>query len=190
VTQPLNVRAALKEIIDLSGLILDLSFASVIYDNAELAREVLELERHVDDLTNAVTVHMSLAIRDKDDASNSLPIFKAANVADRISDASAEIAKISLRGLGLDPPLRESLMESDEIVGLFTISEESKLAGSTLENSRMFAGVGFDIIAVKRDFQWMIDPEDDFEFAVGDLAVARGTADAVKVVTSIGGETP
>lgn len=188
VTQPLNVRAALKEIIDLSGLILDLSFASVIYDNTELAKEVLDLESHVDELTNAVTTHMSLAIRDKDDASESLPVFKAANVADQISDAAAEIAKIVLRGMSLDTRLRESLMESDEIVGIFRISRESRLAGHSLENSRIFVGVGFDIIAVKRDFQWIINPPDEFEFQTTDVVVTRGSADAVKILRAFGEE--
>lgn len=170
---------ALREILDSSSLLLDLSYAAVLHENEELAQKVIDLERHVDRLTDTLTIHMSLAIRDRDDALKSLSVFKAATVADQISDAAAEIAKIALRKLRLHPKLREALLETDETVGIFTLGGESRFNGYNLEESRMRSGVGFDVIAVKRDYKWIINPEDDFLFAAGDVLVVRGTKEAL-----------
>lgn len=175
----LNVLEALREILDLSGLILDLSYAAVLYDNKEIALKVIDLKRYVDRLTDTLIMHMSLAVRDRDDAEKSLSVFKASNIANQISEAATEIAKITLRKLKLHPKLVEALLETDETVEIFTLGDESRLSGYNLEETRMRSAVGFDVIAIKRDYRWIINPEDEFQFAIGDVVVVRGTKDAL-----------
>jgi uncharacterized protein with PhoU and TrkA domain len=101
-----------------------------------------------------------------------------------------EIAKIVLKKMKIHPKIKEGFMRTDESVSIIQVMKGSRLEGSTIENALITSGVGFDIIGVKRNNRWLINPSNDFELKADDILVVRGTMDALTCLKSYaGGDT-
>ena len=161
---------------------LDLAYASVIYDNRELAEQVVDLESNVEELRRAFLIHMGMAVRSLEDAKRSLSVFRAGEIACSIAYEAVEIARMVLRGLKLHPMLREGLMEADESVDIVQIHGGSVMDGLTIEEALMVSGVGFDVIAVKTNGRWTINPSERYRVRAGEVLVVRGTREALDIL--------
>jgi len=89
--QPIPVRSLLVEMKDLSELMIDLAYSAVMFNDRDLAEEVMEMEKRVDYLGYLLLMNASLAVRDKNDAEQIVSIMKTASSANKISDAAADI---------------------------------------------------------------------------------------------------
>ncbi|MEM2849080.1 MAG: TrkA C-terminal domain-containing protein [Candidatus Bathyarchaeia archaeon] len=185
--QPRSVKDSLKDLINLSSLMLDLAYASIMYDDEEIAKQVLDLERSVNDLKKAIIIHMSLAVRSLASAEKAISVFKIADVATMVAYEAIEIAKIVLEKMKIHQKIKEGFMRTDESVSVIQITRESRLEGLTIENALIASGVGFDVIGVKRSSRWVINPSNEFELKSGDILVVRGTTDALTCLKKICG---
>ncbi|KYH37726.1 MAG: potassium channel protein [Candidatus Bathyarchaeota archaeon B24] len=176
----MNVKDALKGLLDLSSLMLDLAYASVIHDNSELAKQVVDLEASINELRDAVLVHMSVAVRSMSDAERSLSVFRAADIASMMAYEAVEVARMVLRGLRLHPKLREGLMEAEESVDIIKVHDGSVFEGLTIEEALMISGVGFNVIAIKSGDRWIINPDESHRIMRGEILVVRGTREALE----------
>lgn len=187
IIQPKSVKDSLKDLINLSSLMLDLAYASIIHDNEELAKQVLDLEQSVNDLKKSVIIHMSLAVRSLNDAEKAVSVFKIADATSMVAYEAIEIAKIVLKKMKIHSKIKEGLMKTNESVGIIQVMKGSRLEGLTIENALITSGVGFDVIGVKRDGRWLINPREDFELKADDILVVRGTMDALTCLKSYAG---
>jgi uncharacterized protein with PhoU and TrkA domain len=55
------VRETLIQMKDISELMLDLSYSAALFDNKELAEEVMELETKIDDLVYQLNMNLMIA---------------------------------------------------------------------------------------------------------------------------------
>ena len=101
--RPISVRDLLAELHTTSTLMVDLAYSAVLFNDRELAEEVIELEEKVDDLKTLLLMNTAIVVRDAEDAQAMAGIVRMAAVADRISDAAGEIAHIVTLELGVDP---------------------------------------------------------------------------------------
>ena len=178
-----SVRELLTEMKDISEVIVDLAYASILYNSKDMADSVMEFEDEMDELKYAIREKVMLAARTKDDARQLSGILQVASAADRISHAAGEIVKLLDVPLEKRPFLPKILDESDEKIKMARIHQSSDMAESTIDSLAVEAVTGMKIIALKNRHGWLYDPEEDVKLRAGDDIVVRGTEDGFRKLT-------
>lgn len=172
--RPVPVRDLLIEMKDISELMIDLAYSAALFGSRALAEEVTELERHVDTLAYILKMNAMVAARDAEDAESLVGVTVVGTAADKISDAAADIAMIVLRGIGIHPIVREAFEKVEERLTSVEAKPNSILIGKQLGELELAAKMGVDIIAIRRNKQFIIDPKADETIEEGDVLIARG----------------
>jgi len=187
--KPVSVRDLLVEIKDLSELMIDLAYSAALFNSKALAEEVLELEKRVDTLAYLLDMHVMIAVRDAEDAERLVGVPAVASAADKISDAAADIATIVLRDIGIHPLVRQVFEKVEEHLIRVEICPDSILAGASLDALGLAARIGVDIIAVRRDKDWIINPKETERIEKGDVLIARGAPHGIDELEGLAGGT-
>ncbi len=165
----------LLELKEKAELMVDLAYSSLIYDNREIAEEVYELEDYVDKINDEL---QKLAIEDTRkgelDVNEVLAIIQLGISSEVIADAAREIADVQLRDVKLHPILKESLMESNEILLKVKITPKSILKDKKIGEIRLASETGMWIIAIKRGNKWIYDPSKNITLRENDILFAKG----------------
>jgi uncharacterized protein with PhoU and TrkA domain len=161
---------------NLSELAVDLAYGSILFENAELAEEVRNLEVEVDALRSRFEAWLLGAAADAEDPVSLRGLIYLGVGTEMISDAALEISEGVLRGLDIHPVVELAVRESDEIITRTEIG-----AGSDLEDTDVEAGVpetelSMSVIAVRRpEVGWIIASDADLTLQAGDVLIAKGT---------------
>src|SRR6266542_2063620 len=107
--QPRNVKELLVEAKDVSELMVDLAYAAVFFNDDDLAEEVEELEKRLDDYLWRLREISMLAARSPEDAEAMSSVFQVASAIEKIGQAASVIARVIQAKLGLPPALRVDL---------------------------------------------------------------------------------
>lgn len=177
--KPISVRDLLVEVKDISELMLDLAYSSALFHSEELADEVLELEERVDTLTYMLDMNLMLAARDAEDAENLAGVSRVASAAEKISDAAADIAMIVKQNIGIHPIIRAAFERVEERIVRVEVKSNSVIVGRRFSELELAANIGVDIIGIRRNKEWIINPEEDEIVKEGDVLIARGTSQGV-----------
>ena len=175
--ETMSVRRLLTEMKDISEVIVDLAYASLMYDSKDLANSVEELEKRMDDLKYAIRVKVMLAARTKEDAMQLSGLLQVAAAADKIAKEASEIVKLLDVPVERRPFIPTILNRSDEKIKVTRISPNSNMAGNTIGRLMVEANTGTKIIALKNRQGWLYDPDDDTKLRAGDDIMVRGTDD-------------
>ncbi len=170
-----TVKDLLVEIKDTSEVIVDLAYSAILFNIEDIAEEVVELENKINDLLKQIRIVSILAARSVDEAESVSTILQVANASQKICQAAGDIAELVLRGLKLSPDMvRIALIKSEETVAKAKVSEDSEVAGKTLEEVKLHTVTGMKVIAIKRGYEWIFDPEKDTKLYIGDVLFAKG----------------
>ncbi|UCE95677.1 MAG: potassium channel protein [Candidatus Bathyarchaeota archaeon] len=172
--KPISVRELLIEIKDLSELMIDLAYSAALFHSKELAEEVLELEKRVDTLAYLINMNAMIAVRDAEDAEFLVGVSIVASAADKISDAAADIATIVIQNIGIHPIVRQAFEKVEEHLMRVKVSSNSILLGVLLSVLELAARIGVDIIAIRRNKEWIINPQGNERLERNDILIARG----------------
>jgi len=178
--KPISVRKLLVEMKNLSELMIDLAYSAALFNDRELAEDVLGLERHVDTLTYLLEMEIMIAARDVEDAEALTGVSKVAAAVDKISDAAADIAAIVTQNIGIHPIVSEIFERVEERLTRANVYKHSPLIGKQVDELNLAARMGVDIIAILRNGEWIIDPEGKETVADGDIFIARGAPAGVE----------
>jgi uncharacterized protein with PhoU and TrkA domain len=171
-----NVREILKEMKDISELIVDLSYSAILFNNEDLVEEVKYLEARMDTLNYGIRMQAMLAARDAEDAEKLAGILQVAEAAETISNAAADITDVTR--LKLEHPLIPSLFrESGEIIVRMKVGPYAY--GKSVSVLRMRSKTGCKVIAIRRGDSWIFAPKNEL-FAEGDVALVRGTEEGIE----------
>lgn len=176
--RPISVYDTLLEMKDISELMIDLAYSSVLLNNRELAEEVLELEKRMDTLVYILNMNLMLAARDRGDAETLAGVAKIGSLTNSISDAAADIAGIVLHGLGIHPVVRKAFDRVEEHIARVEVSESSEIVNKTLDELELAARFGVNVIAVRRGRHWLLNPGKEI-IMPRDILVARGTSEGL-----------
>jgi uncharacterized protein with PhoU and TrkA domain len=185
--RPISVREALKEMKDVSEVMIDLAYSAALFNSNELAEEVMELEKRVDYLDYIINMNTMLAARDAEDAKHLTAVTTVAAATNKISDAAADIATIVLKKIGIHPIVRKAFEQVEEQLARAKVNRESILINKKLADLELAAKIGVDIIAIRRDQEWTIDPKENEMILEDDVLIARGAPhgiDALKALAS------
>jgi len=187
--KPISVRDLLVEMKDLSELMIDLAYSAALFNSRPLAEEVLEMERQVDNLAYLLDMSAMLAARDAKDAESLVAVSVVAGATDKISDAAGDIATIVLREIGIHPIVREAFEKVEEQLSRAEIQKGSVWANKTLRDLELAPKMGVDIIAIRRNKEFIINPEHDELVLEGDVVIARGAPLGIEEFERLAGKT-
>lgn len=187
--KPVSVRDLITQMKDLSELMIDLAYSAALFNSRPLAEEVIEMERRVDDLAYRLDMSAMIAARDPKDAESLVAVSVVASAADKISDAAGDIATIVLKEIGVHPLVREAFEKVEERLTRVEIQEGSVWANKSLRDLELSAKMGVDIIAIRRNKDFIINPEKDELVLAGDVVIARGAPMGIEEFERLAGRT-
>ena len=175
-----RLAAMLTELKDTSEMMIDLAYSSLLYDNTEIAEEVISLSNSLDGLSERIQDEMA-----KSGQSNSEEVYRAivtVTLMDRIMDiahAAESIADVVIRGLAEHPVLAMSIREADTTMCLAKGADDSILAGKTFGEVSLSTVSGMFVIAVRRGDDYIFGPGEETKMEAGDILIARGPEEGV-----------
>ena len=179
----MSVQEILTEMKDKSEVIVDLAYASLMYNSRDMADKVSEIEDEMEDLKYAIRVKTLVAARSIEDAKQLSGILQVASAADRISQSAGEIVKLLDVPAEKRPFINNIIRESDEKFRAIRISDKSDMVGNTLGHLAVEALTGARVIAIKNRRGWIYDPDDDIKVHAGDDIIVRGFDDGFDRLT-------
>ena len=183
--RPISVREALTETKDVSEIMIDLAYSAALFNSHELAEEVLELEKRVDYLAYIIDMNTMLAARDAEDAKHLAAVTTVAAATNKISDAAADIASIVLKEIGIHPIVRKAFEQVEERLARAVVKPNSILIRKKLGDLELAAKIGVDVIAIRRQLEWTIDPSEDEKILEGDVLLVRGAPHGVDELNAL-----
>jgi len=179
--KPIPVRDLLVEMKNLSELMIDLAYSSALFNDKELAEDVLTLEKHIDNLAYLLDMEIMVASRgDPKDAEALIGVSTVAAATDKISDAAADIAAIVTRDIGVHPIVGAIFEKVEERLMKATVKEGSTISGKRIGKLDLAARMGIDIIAIRRNKDWIINPNEAERILAGDILITRGAPQGSK----------
>ncbi len=178
--KPIPVSELLLEMKNLSELMIDLAYSSALYNDKDLAEDVLALEDRVDYLSYLLEMEIMVAARDARDAEDLVGVSIVANSTDKISDAAADIAAIVTRNIGVHPIVGQIFEKVAERLTKATVKENSALTNKTIDELDLAATMGVDIIAIRRNNDWILDPKEKEVVRKGDILITRGAPSGIE----------
>jgi uncharacterized protein with PhoU and TrkA domain len=164
---------------NLSELAVDLAYSSVLFDDAEIAEEVSNLEVEVDGLQSRFEAWVLQAAADADDPVALRGLIHLGTSTEVISDAALDISEGVRRDIDVHPVVRLAVQESDEILTRVEVVANSVLDGSTVTNGVAEQDVTMSVIAIRRPGEgWLLVADADTELRGGDIVIAKGTRTA------------
>jgi uncharacterized protein with PhoU and TrkA domain len=184
--RPLPVKTVLRDMKDLALMMVDLAYSAVLFGEDDLAEEVKNLEELVDYLGYHLTINAFLAVRDAKDAEEILALQYVATATNKISDQAADIAYIVSRKLGVHKAIQDAFNNLvEDRVTRAIIQKSSIFTNKSLKKLDFTPRIGVDIIAIKRENKWFIDPQPKFVLKEGDVLIARGGRSGTEVFRNL-----
>ncbi len=168
----------LLEMKNTSELMVDLAYSALLYDNRDIAKELVDLEDLVDHLYESIQRLALQSCSESADYDHSLILMKIADSIERIADGALDIADVVLRDIDIHPVMKKGLKESDVSILRVVVEENSYLHGKTLGDANFASESGFWVIAIRRGRDWIYGPDEDTTIDGGDVLFARGPKDS------------
>lgn len=178
--RPIPVSDLFLEMKNLSELMIDLAYSAALFNDKDLAEDVIELEKRVDTLAYQLEMTIMVAARDPRDAEALTGISTVASATDKISDAAADIAAIVTQDIGVHPIVGEIFEKVEERLVKAKISDDSPLMSKKISELSLAAKLGVDLIAIRRNTDWIINPCGSEQIKRGDILIARGASSGIK----------
>jgi len=166
----------LAQMKDLSEMMVDLAYSSLLYGSEEIADHVLEMEKLIDKLHTEFELTI-LELRETRPAKGLLGLIRLALATEKLADAGTIMACIVKRGARAHPVMRRAMEQAEETIIATEIAQDSVLIGKNLGEIGLEDDIGMRIIAVRRGEDWTYNPSDAFVINLGDLIIARGYAE-------------
>ncbi len=161
---------------NLSELAVDLAYGSILFDNADLAEEVRNLEVEVDALRSRFEAWTLQAASDAPDPVALRGLLHIGFSTEEISDAALELDAGVLREIDVHPVVELAVQESDEIITRVAVDPGSELAGSSLVEGVPESDMSINVLAIRRPGEgWTLVPDADTDLQAEDVLIAKGT---------------
>jgi uncharacterized protein with PhoU and TrkA domain len=183
--RPTPVSDLFLEMKNLSELMIDLAYSAALFNDKDLAEDVIELEKRVDTLAYQLEMTIMIAARDPRDAEALTGISTVASAADKISDAAADIAAIVTQNIGVHPIVSEIFENVEEHLAKAKIGDDSPFIDKKISELGLAAKMGVDLIAIRRNTDWMLNPAGTEQLRIGDVLIARGVSSGIKEFTAL-----
>jgi len=168
-----NIANKLAELKDTSELMMDIAYSSILLNSRELAEEVQELEKHIDELHTEFELLVLSSGFKPEESRDFLGLIRLGIVTERIADAAAEISEVVLRGLEPHPVLKLVIKDAEETVTRAQVTKKSSFVGKNLRDCRIPEETGMWVLVIRRGKKWL-RPKPNSIIRAGDLLIASG----------------
>ena len=182
---PRNLKDLLIEMKDTSELMVDLAYSAMIYDDEDIAEEVIRLEEKMDTLDYHLKIAAMLSTRRIEEAEEMSGVLQVAASSENIANAAGDIAKIVLMKMGIPLELKVALRDAEETIVRTKVHEDSSIVGRTLADLELDTETGMWIIAIRRHNDWIYDPNHETRIRPDDVLFARGHDDSVPLFVKL-----
>jgi uncharacterized protein with PhoU and TrkA domain len=179
-----TVREMLTEMKDISEIMVDLAYASIMFDSEETAEEVKNLESDMEELSKNIRIKAMLSARTYKDATKLSSLLEVAAASRRISNAAGDIVQLIQCEVNKRPFLTFILREAEEKIKRLILMDNSDMVGRSVRELAVESETGMRIIAIKRGKRWIYDPEEEIVLKAGDTMIVRGTDDGYDILRS------
>lgn len=159
---------------DIAELTVGLAYSAVLFDDADLAREVNDLEDESDALAADIETWVIEAGEHVEEPARLRGLLRLASASEAVCDSGRTIADIVLREGDVHPVFRQAVRESDEVITTVTVAPESRLDGETLGALELEENTGMTVMAIDRGDEWVLAPDGDAELRTRDVLIVRG----------------
>ncbi len=165
----------LLELKDTSEFMVDLAYSSLLYNNRDIAEEVINMEVKMDELGDEIQKSLlDMAQKNPESVMKAFVAFRLQIAIEDIANAAASIADVVLRGYASSPVIHMSIKESEWTIERATVSETSVLRDKTLGDMRLWSHCGMFVMAIKRGAQYIFRPDKWTALREGDVLIAVG----------------
>ena len=177
--EPRSVKQLLAEMKDIAELMIDLSYSAVLLGSDAAAAAVLDLEAEMDVLQLRTRMSLLMAARSTDDAEALAPVLGIVGAAEKISDATGDIAKVVVEDIGLPSAMAAALPAAVETLVRARVAPDARFAGATLGGIDLESETGVRAIAIRRGEEWLMNPDRDTVLRPDDAVFFRGPEEAI-----------
>ncbi len=171
---------------NMSELAVDLSYLSVLYDNEEIAHEVIYIENEIDNMKYQLQHWVLNSSKEFDSEVNPLiALLELSYTSEVIADSAREISEAVAERMDIHPIFKEAMKETDEIISIVEVTRDSNLNGRSLGEAKVETNTGMHIIAIKRDSNWITRPSANTKMFAGDLLITKGTREGNELLNEI-----
>ncbi|NLB01192.1 MAG: potassium channel protein [Methanomicrobiales archaeon] len=165
------------EMKNLSELSVGLAYTALLFNNKEVAHEVVALDSTLDDMRYDLDLWILESARKIDDVRNLRGLLYMSSFAQAISDSAHSIVDVLLRDIEIPPIFKKIVRESDEIITRMSVLASSPLVGKTLKEMSLATVTGMVVLAIKRGDRWVYRPGKSVRLESGDIITAKGRRD-------------
>lgn len=165
------------EMKNLSELSVGLAYTSLLFNNKEVAHEVVALDSTLDDMRCDLDLWILEAARKIEDVRYLRGLLYMSSFAQAISDSAHSIVDVLLRDIEIPPIFKKIVRESDEIITRMTVMPSSPLVGRTLKEMSLATVTGMIVLAIKHGDRWVYRPGKRVRLESGDTIIAKGRRD-------------
>ena len=177
-----KVEELLAEIINTTEMMVDLAYGALIYNNVDVAREVIALEEEVDTLHLKLELEVLRRSGKRVRELEALGLIRMGLICEMISDAAASIADIVVRGLEAHEILIKAFQEVEDTVLMTEVKPGSPIDGKTIDETKLQERFNVKIIAVRRASKWLYEPNESFKIVGKDVLIATGLLEGIEEV--------
>src|SRR5256885_2629039 len=188
--RPRNLKAMLSEAKDTSELMIDLAYASLYFEDPDMADELNELEERLSELVHEMRAVSILAARSPRDADAMASVLQVENAIERISNAAVDISRIVTHRLGIPRTLVADLSAAEEVSHRVRVRDGSQMAHRNLAGLELPTEIGMSVVAIRREHDWITDVEGDEVLLPGDVLFLQGTAAGIGALRELAGAQP
>jgi uncharacterized protein with PhoU and TrkA domain len=175
-----RIDSMILDLKDTTDLMVDLAYSSLLYNNIEIAEEVVVLSEKMSDLVDSIQDELVEVGRvSPDEISRAIVTTRLMDSMLDIAAAAEAIADTVIRGLADHPVLAMSIRESDTTICLAKVTDDSVLAGKSFGELSLSTNSSMFVIAIRRESGYIFGPGRDVVIEVGDILIAKGPEDAV-----------
>ncbi|MEL7208674.1 MAG: PhoU domain-containing protein, partial [Actinomycetota bacterium] len=185
--EPRNLREMLAEAKDTSELMVDLAYAALFFDDADMADEVEELETKISELVHAMRALCIIAVRNPREGEAMSAVLQVISAVESIGNDAVDIARIVSRRLGIPRQLVVDMSAADEVSHRVEVAAGSHFANRPLSSFELPVLTGMRVLAVRRGRSWLVDPGGDDILNPGDVLFLRGSPDGIVRLRELAG---
>ncbi len=180
-----KARDLFSELMDRSELQLDLAYMALLFNDRDLAEDVMELHQRLES-TYIDFEETTLKLAKVVQAPEKLwSLVRTGDHVKDIIDAASTIAEVVLRGLPTHPVIQSIFESSSETVRRIKVDLGSQLDEKTLGEIRLQDLSGMRVICIKRGDGWVWGPGSGTTIKGGDILYVRGPAEGEHVVRNL-----
>lgn len=188
--RPRNLREMLAEAKDLSELMVDLAYASLFFNDPDMAQELGDLEERMSDLVQDMRGVCIMAVRRPKEAEGMSSVLQVISAIERIGNDAVDIARIVTHQIGIPAQLVADLSQAEEVSHRVLVSDGSHMAHRPLSAHELPVQTGMSVMAIRRDRDWITDVVGDIILVPGDVLFLRGSPDGIARLRELAAAAP